>query len=116
MKHWQTFDGHKVYFDDYGVLVRGSYRIDGKKYAFEKDTGYLIKQIFPICTFNDWYYLNELGQFVNGYQTIDGKKYYFNDNGLQLKGLGFDLKQKLLYTDPNTVKLTQIHSKPTVFY
>ena len=117
LKHWQTFDGHKVYFDDYGVLVRGSYRIDGKKYAFEKDTGYLItNRFFQYAPSNDWYYLNELGQFVNGYQTIDGKKYYFNDNGLQLKGLGFDSKQKLLYTDPNTGEINTNPLQTNRFY
>ncbi|MGT2906472.1 KxYKxGKxW signal peptide domain-containing protein [Streptococcus dentiloxodontae] len=65
---------------------------------------------------NNWYYKNDSGQLVTGYQTIDGFNYYFDEDGRQLKGIGYDTNGKYIATDHDTGVLLEGGAAKTAQY
>ena len=95
---WKQAYSQTWYQDKDGIVRRGLQEIDGKKYYFNKTTGYResgFKTIDGVLYFfssvdgyasrgwkkaygNTWYQ-DETGAVLKGLQEIDGKKYYFNE-------------------------------------
>ena len=104
---WQTIDGKQLYFTEKGRNRPGSqykgslYTIDGHKYYFDPDSGEMWTNRF-VYYIGNWYYLDSQGRAVTGYQTIDQQPYYFDNDGKQLKGIGYDKDGQLILTDYNS--------------
>ena len=81
---WQTIDGNKYYFDpENGFMVTGWQSIDGNYYYLGEDG----------AMFTDWqqisgngYYFGTNGIMRTGWKDISGKRYYFGTDGVMRTG------------------------------
>ena len=78
-------DGHTVYYAD-NRKATGFLDIDGYRYYFQKDTGYMLTGIRTID--GATYYFMTNGRMYRGFKTINGSKHYFDpETGKMAKGL-----------------------------
>ena len=76
--NWQYINGHWYYFDTRpgygGLMARGIWRVDGKEYYFDTDTGAMQTgwQAFG----ENWYYYNTSGELATGWKIIGNRVYY----------------------------------------
>lgn len=88
----QIIDSVKVYFDENGVQVKGSFApakesiFSPDRHYYDKDSGALVTNRYVEVDGN-WYYVDENGRMLTGYHTIDGVEVYFSEyDGHQAKG------------------------------
>ena len=85
VKGWVEDQDNLYYFDEDGLLVNGSFEVDGKSYYFRAEspeeqkfgsrvTGWLDQADGRSYFFDD-------GSQAFGWQEIDGKRYYFEEDG-----------------------------------
>ena len=82
---FQEEDGQTVYYQN-GEKLYGLQTIEGDKYYFEEETGYMAKGFKDIGKYT-YYFRKTNGKMVHGFITISGKRYYFGEkNGRMAKG------------------------------
>lgn len=89
---WQKINNVWYYFDEYGDMVRGGYKIEGKDYLFDGNgawiknpaAGWHKLTATMTMSMNDqkytesaWYYVKKDGTLATGWQKISNVWYYF---------------------------------------
>ena len=93
-------DGQTVYYQN-GEKVYGLKTIDGDKYYFEEETGYMYKGFRDIGKYT-YYFRKSNGKMAKGFVTLSGKKYYFGEKyGHMAKGFK-DIDGYTYYFDKTT--------------
>ena len=83
---FQTVDGVALYFHEDGVQAKGQVVTVGQDtYAFDKDSGALLRHAFASDTDGYWYFLGDDGKALKGQQVVDGYSLYFYTDGRQAK-------------------------------
>ena len=104
---WNIEDGEKWYQSNDGERLTGLQVIDGKKYYFDLDTGYMKLGFVPVdnnvyyfrvsdgaavpgwkMAYGKKWYQDSEGKVLTGFQVIDGEKYYFSPENYQAQ-VGF---------------------------
>ena len=98
VKGFQLINGQALYFNTYGVQVKGSFAPDGRYYA--ADSGDLVTNAYfqskeytnydnssrPWRAYEGFYYADANGIPLKGEHVIDGQDVYFDKSGKQVKG------------------------------
>ncbi len=97
---FQEEDGQTVYYQN-GEKLYGLQTIEGDKYYFEEETGYMAKGFKDIGKYT-YYFRKTNGKMVHGFITISGKRYYFGEkNGRMARGFK-DIGDYRYYFDKDT--------------
>ena len=75
---WITYNNHKYYFDENGVMVTGYRNINNRDYLFD-DYGRMNTGFVTINGKTYYYFAN--GSYANDWLVIGNKKYFFNSLG-----------------------------------
>ena len=84
---WQTIDGKKYYFDaEFGYLCADGFFFDDVDMYYADANGLIVKNKWEKFqwidednkTETEWYYMGKDGKAVTGWQKISGKWYYFS--------------------------------------
>ncbi len=85
VKGWVEDQDSLYYFDEDGLLVNGSFEVDGKSYYFRAESPEEQKYGSRVTGWLDQAdgrsYFFEDGSQAFGWQEIDGKRYYFEEDG-----------------------------------
>lgn len=87
---WKQIGGKWYYFAEYNgrMYSDGSYEIDGKRYAFNKD-GHMLGQgggwVKDETEWGEnWFFSNSDGSLISGWKQIGGTWYYFDEYGYMM--------------------------------
>ena len=87
MNGWQTINGEKYFFNEFGIKVTGFQYIDDSLYVFKAD-GTMKKSCWVQDVEGNWIYLTESGAAkTSGWLLINSDYYYIDDEGHMLTGI-----------------------------
>ncbi len=85
---FHNIDGERYYFDkETGYMVRGIQKIGKHTYCFDEEIGILLRGIQTVDE-EQYYFSEKSGRMLYGFRVIDDQTYYFSKKtGCMMKGL-----------------------------